>query len=361
MLAFGANPNFKGSYSETPLEVAIFSDDDSLVHELLKNGAHVTEKALLKACISGNLKLVKTVLPLLEQQGTSPNYVDMLLNASMSKSPLPVVEFLLSKGADINAENTLGNTPLINAIQRNELLTIQFFIEKGAHVTEKAIEEACKTGNFELVKILMPLAEKNTTTLDYSKLLLAAGAQSLPLVDFLLEKGADINCKNVRGESLLFTAIYNSTKQEISASNIAKYLIKNGARLTPSDEGTSLLSLAIQKGRADIIELLIKHEAELTPDVLLNIINSKKLTSNEKIQLAKAFLEKNGAVATDVLEIVKKNATETNSDDDDDKLEKKEWAELIPLLTQTYTEQLFGLYITSEQQKCITECITEGV
>ena len=354
MLAFGADPNFQGSNSETPLEAAAaYSENNQIAYELLKNGAHVTEQALRNACASGDLELVQTFIPLLEQNGIFPNYADMLLKASESHS-LPIIDFLCSKGADIN-ESYLGKTPLFQAIEkRDSLKMIQFLIDKGAHVTEATLVEACKRGDFTLIKILMPLLKQSATPLDYTQLLVKAGCQSFPLVEFLVEKGADLDCKGEDGNSLLFEAILSSATQENPASLIAKYLIKKGAKLTPSNYGIPLLSLTIQKGRADIAELLVQHGAELTPDILSSVINSKKFTAVEKIQLSKRIVEKDGPVTAIALKAL--NKIIDNEDEDDESLE-----ELLPLFEQAYREQSFGLNLTAQEQVCITECITESV
>jgi ankyrin repeat protein len=342
MLAFGADPSFHGSYPDTPLEVAVYAQDNSIAYELLKNGAHLTEIAVSGACMKGSLELMKLFIPLPADSGISLNYTKLLVVVLGSRTrPLPVIDFLLSQGADINGEGPSGDTPLLRAIQGYEPATmVPFLINKGASVTQEALSAACACGNLELVKLLMPLVEQGITDLGYyTKLLVLAGPQSLSLVKFLLEKGADINCKNKTGNSLLFRALYVSRLKESSSSTIAKYLIEKGAALTPSTEGESLLSVTIQKGRADLTELLIQHGADLTPNVLLAIVTSKKFSSTEKIQLTKSILGKNCPLSTDILEVVKENATEDKNDDEEDRLEKKQWAQLIPLLEQAYTQQ----------------------
>ena len=363
MLTFGADPNFQGTHYQTPLEVAVSSKEDSIAYELLKYGAHVTQTALIQACDFGNFELVKTFIPLLEHRGISPNYMIMLLQASRSQS-LPLVEFLLLKGADINGENDLGNTPLLNAIHRDGSSEIvQFLIDKGAHVTEKAVTKAFEVGNSALIKIFLPLLKKDSSPIYYTNLLLKTDFKSLSLVEVLLAKGADINGKDFFGDTLLYNALKHSMKEETPASLIAQYLIEKGAALTSPHNKPSLLSLAIRKGRADITELLIQYGAPLTPEVLLDVISSKNFTTAEKIQLTKSILGKNGIISTDALKAVKAHATdyEEEEEKEEDRLEREQWAELLPLLEQAYREQSSELDLTTQEQKSIPEYVTEVV
>ncbi len=364
MLAFGADPNFKGSYSSTPLEVAVFfkgNNKDLLIHELLKSGALVTIQAITDACLVGDVTSVKTFITSLEQNKSPIDFDELLRAATHSPYPsIPLVEFLLAKGADINSQNARKDTPLLNAIRpQGSSEMIQFLIEKGAQVTEEMLAKACNINELAMVKILIPLVEENASHVNYTTLLSKARPESLPLIELLLAKGADINCKDKSGETLLYRAIYDSVKKETTESLIAKYLIEHGAALTPSTNGTSLLALAIKKGRTDIIKLLLQHGAELTSDVLLDVINSQKFATAEKIELSKKILEKDGIVSTNTLNVVQKNAADTKSYDEKNRLEKKQWTELFLLLKQAYTEQSFGLYLTTQEQKCITECVRE--
>ena len=264
MLTFGANPNFQDTYFQTPLEVAAYSKDASIAYELLKNGAHITEKALLNSCAVGNLELVKTFIPLLKNNGISPNYLDMLLKASGSHS-FPLVDFLLSKGADINGKK-YSSSPLLRAIEGNEpIKMVQFLIDKGALVTEKALMKACDMGNFELVKILMPLTEQSTTTaINYTDFLEAADSKSFPLVEFLLEKGANFNDGyDHLGKTLLLKAIKDNEPVKM-----VQLLIDKGAPVTEE-----MLEIACDLGNLEVIKTLMPplEQAYAEPSFDLNL------------------------------------------------------------------------------------------
>src|SRR5207253_2059314 len=90
-----------------------------------------------------------------------------------------MVKFLVSKNADINANDNNGNTPLNLAVMTGNKVMIGFLVSKGAELS----------------------GDKNAL------LYKAALEGNKDAVDFLLSKGADINAKDRDGNTLLHRAI----------------------------------------------------------------------------------------------------------------------------------------------------------
>ena len=137
----------------------------------------------------------------------------------------------------------------------------------------------------------------------------------------------------------------------------------------PFDKTTSLLSLAIKQGKFGISQFLIQDTPELLSNPLLNVIASGSFSTEQKIQLTKSILEKVTDISTAILEEVKENLAmyeglneeELGEEDKKErKIQIKQWRELLNLLEQAQAEQLFGLNLTTQEQKCITECIMEA-
>ena len=57
--------------------------------------------------------------------------------AAASNGQVAAIEFLLEKGADLEAGNRLGNTPLLAAAQRNNTLAVDSLLENGANTQAK--------------------------------------------------------------------------------------------------------------------------------------------------------------------------------------------------------------------------------
>jgi len=141
---------------------------------------------------------------------------------------------LLDKGANINARDPDGTTPLMTAIEFNNTLGIHTLIDRGADLNLKggygrtALMFACQMGylNFEIVKKLV-------------------------------HKGADVNEKDDQEITPLMFAV-TFEKEEV-----LRFLIKNGADINAStQEGWTALSLAKTNNITRMVEVLKSLGAE---------------------------------------------------------------------------------------------------
>jgi ankyrin repeat protein len=182
-----------------------------------------------------------------------------------------LVRFLLDEGADIEAANGGGFTPLHLAAHGGHRDVVTLLLEKGADIN--AVNQ-----------------QMNMTVLDFA-FLAEIQAGKLDVAPFLIEKGAefDVNKKNRFGYTNLDMAIVfgyvegaeyllgfgpdiNSRRQDgktplINAISrgrpeIARLLIENGADVNATDaEGSPPVYWAVNKGQADIAEMLLSRGA----------------------------------------------------------------------------------------------------
>lgn len=150
---------------------------------------------------------------------------------------------LISGGADINALTEAGQTPLMEAARSGNVDTMKILVDAGAKVNEQD-----KAGN--------------------SALMLAAANYCRDCkqdeIELLLSHGADAKLKNKVGANALTNlvqSVYGSDIQQ-SATLISK-LIKQGADVNAKIYGTPLLSMAIQRGNADLIKVLLDAGADV--------------------------------------------------------------------------------------------------
>ncbi len=96
---------------------------------------------------------------------------------------IEVIEYLLSKGADINAQSGVFGlgTPLIYAASGNRLEAIELLIDRGADIDA-------------------------TTSRKSTALMIAAAQGHVEAVKLLLEKGANPNLKNKEDQTVLDVA-----------------------------------------------------------------------------------------------------------------------------------------------------------
>ncbi|RYG73777.1 hypothetical protein EON80_03025 [bacterium] len=199
---------------------------------------------LFDAVSQGNLSTVKTLLaqkPFLVYfrlpDGSTPLHVSALWGT------LNTAQFLVQKGADINAHDARSETPLLKALwlptgifERRAKNMQAFLLEKGADAGavdvdgSSALHRAVLIGKDELIA---PLLAKNVNVNERNK-------TGLTPIFALMNRGADLQ--------------------------LVRTLLDKGASLTirPTDgNGASLLARAAQAGRRDIVQLLIEKGADV--------------------------------------------------------------------------------------------------
>ena len=117
------------------------------------------------------------------------------------QSTAEYIRVLISEGADVNARDTDGLTPLMIAAKFSSTPEIvQLLLEKGAEVNARS-----RSG--------------------WTPLMYAASNSNLEIVQLLLEKGADVNARNNNDWTpLMYAAGYSSTPE------IKQLLIDAGAK-----------------------------------------------------------------------------------------------------------------------------------
>ncbi|RQW08419.1 TonB family protein [candidate division KSB1 bacterium] len=216
-----------------------------------------------------------------------------LLEAARRGS-LEAMQTALSAGADINAENILGETALFAAIDECRTEAVRLLISKGARLdyltklNYTPLMKAASEGCADIVRLLMDAKvdinrsepkQKHTPLLKAvlfnrpeivailvvkgakinvadkfgnTPLMLAARSGHIDIVDFLISKGADVNAKTLIGHTALLYAL------EFGQPEIAKMLISQGADVKSVDMyNNSTLMLAAARGYSDIVESLV--------------------------------------------------------------------------------------------------------
>ncbi|MEM3964467.1 MAG: ankyrin repeat domain-containing protein [Thermofilaceae archaeon] len=182
------------------------------------------------------------------------------LHEAARKGDLQLVKKLVVKGADVNAKDLSGWTPLHYAAKEGHLEIVQFLVEKGASVNAEDISgwtplhEAAYCGHLEIARFLaMRGANVNArenidkaTPLHY-----AVKMGHLEVARLLIEKGANVNARNNNSETPLHIATH------LGYLEIVQLLLKAGADPTLQDsKGRTPLDLAKEKGHVDVVQLL---------------------------------------------------------------------------------------------------------
>jgi ankyrin repeat protein len=213
-----------------------------------------------------------------DNQGETP-----LFSAAFSGSR-EIAESLIAHGADINAMDREGSTPLHKAAYQSRRELVELLIRKGARVNagtregatplHKAIEWFAGTRRghqaltspaeiasmMGIVKLLLDNgADVNATdAFGVTALVLAASSGHKALVELLLARGAKVNDKDYEGAGALYVATI------MDRVDIAELLIAHGADIDAGTKsGYTPLVYAARDGNRDLAELLIAHGADV--------------------------------------------------------------------------------------------------
>eukprot|EP00730_Choanoeca_flexa_P013061 TRINITY_DN4929_c0_g1_i2.p1 TRINITY_DN4929_c0_g1~~TRINITY_DN4929_c0_g1_i2.p1 ORF type:complete len:380 (+),score=79.27 TRINITY_DN4929_c0_g1_i2:103-1242(+) len=169
----------------------------------------------------------------IQKDGTS------LFHRACAWSYIPVVEYLLKKGTDVNLKDKMNQLPLVYNAGFGRTAVVKLLLEHGANVHEKDVHDP--------VGIALSSA---------------AAVGSTKTMDVLLEYGADVNAAFDSGTAL-HTAIYNRSFAAV------KYLVARGADVNARSQNNSTpLGLCFNIDEKPLIkaaQLLLEHGATLAP------------------------------------------------------------------------------------------------
>ena len=216
LIAKGADVNMKDVEGVTPLHLAADRGHTEVVELLITKGADVNAK-----CDEGETPLDWAIMNkqteltalLRKHCGKTGEESTALIDAAADGN-IEVVKQLLAAGANVNAKNKWGGTPLHWAARGGHKEIVELLIAKGANVNAKNDE-------------------------DGTPLHLAADRGHTEVVELLITAGADVNAKDDEGETPLDQA-------GTSWPEIANLLRKHGGK---TGEELALMPRLVQHGR----------------------------------------------------------------------------------------------------------------
>lgn len=178
------------------------------------------------------------------------------------------VNYLLSKGADINARDKGKRTPILVAAQINDLELVRFLAEKGADINAQDNKSfnpfihGCINNNYELVKLMVELGTDITclTRFGGNGLTPAAEKGHEEIVKYLLEHtDINVNLTNTVGWTALIEAIILNDGGE-KMQRIVRLLLEHDADPRMTDEwGVPPIELAKRKGYLEIASIIEEY------------------------------------------------------------------------------------------------------
>ena len=154
LLTHGAEVNVANEYGDTPLDEATAFDKTETITLLQQAGATHGKGFRIKAA------------PTATGGHTPTNTLNADLRTAAREGNTGTVELLLDRGANIEAKDRWGQTPLLLAAWRGNTETVELLLDRGANIEAKDIRGltplllAAKEGNTETVELLLDRGAK---------------------------------------------------------------------------------------------------------------------------------------------------------------------------------------------------------
>lgn len=264
-----AKTHFEYSSVVTPLLLSLdyehiesrYDENSSVAEYLINNGADINvtnedgETPLMYASKVHNIKVIE----LLIQKGADVNFYKGGSTALISaceyshERNIDVIKYLVSKNANINAQDNKGDTALNKTLDTSDEGSIDildfeiahFLIEQGADVNIKNKREYTPF-------IYLGMGEGNFNNKSFQE-------YRIKLAEVLLEKGADINAKDYNGYTSLMWACASSGSR--FAEPYVKFLVEKGADINIEDNhGDTALDIAENLKLRKIVSILKKAQ-----------------------------------------------------------------------------------------------------
>jgi ankyrin repeat protein len=217
-------------------------NDTKIIRLLLSQGADTNRRNQNKTSAVHYLPVRADGLELIQlfhEHGADLNeqmqFGETLLKKALDYKSLEVAEYLIAKGADINADRISMN----DYMRSNEIATIDFLLANNFDLNKQ------KTDMFSR-KVPLPL-------------IYACGKGQVDYVEKIIVHGADVNLESAQGLTPLFSAIKSGNLE------IIKILLDNGAEINyQKRDGFNAYVLARISGRKDIADYLKSKGADTT-------------------------------------------------------------------------------------------------
>lgn len=290
----------------TPLLVAASVGNQKMVELLVHAGAEVDAKnnfghtAMHYAIAWRDFDMIRTLIDALANVNDTSKVKmgQSALHLAFESNDPAFVEYLLSRGADVNVKNKKGVTPLqllgVDSNHSSHVRVAEILLENGADVNARGSDG--KT-------LLLRMIEKQAC---------------VGIVELLLKFGADVNARDESGETALLKAIRNGDVE------VVRQLINRGSDVNGVDgSGSTIMHYACRNDASvEIIKLLVKNGADV------NVIDHRGLIplfslnhpkASENSRMSSRFLLKYSDVnlvdfckTNRHIEIVKVNLSEVN-------------------------------------------------
>jgi len=281
LLRHDADPNIPNKSGATSLLTIIRASStsteylqaiDETAEVLIKSGASLdfTDKYkrtyLMLSAESGKAKIIKMLLAqskhlINDKDGQG---LTALMYAAKAKH-YQAAKALVESGAKVYLKDSMGKTALMYGVNSKEMTAL--FLDNGTKINEtdrRGFTPLMQAVDYENIEVLCELINRGAeiNAVDHkehqSSLMLSIYKRNIEIVTALLDGGADVHLKDVAGQSAIFIAAFRGLTEIISV------LLDHGSAVDPiASQGDTPLMAACQNGYPKTVELLLERGADI--------------------------------------------------------------------------------------------------
>ena len=264
----GADIEVRNNGGNSPLHFACSSGSLDVVKLLVRAGAGVCvtdndgDTCLMFAACNGHTETVRYLVGLPEVEVDHADGEGRTALHLVAGYHADVVQVLIDAGANIEARDNSGYSPLHFACSSGSPDSVKMLVRAGAGVRvtnnygDTCLIFAASRGHTEIVRYLVGLKEvevDHTDDEDGTALHWAADNNHADVVQVLIDAGANIEVRDNNGYSPLLWSCSSGSL------DVAKLLVRAGARVRVTDNGGhTCLEIATSNGHTETVRYLIR-------------------------------------------------------------------------------------------------------
>lgn len=247
--------------NDNALTLAARNGDMATIKYLLKNNIDINfvgadgKTALQTFAFRGMLKKCQYLLDCFADPNMTGAYNQSAIFDATINNQHEIIDLLIKYGANVNAQNQEGNTPLIIACQNAQRQESLFkLLKNGADIE---------------------LANKNLET----PLAIAIKSGNRQFVDIMIKYGSNLDAKDINGTTPLMLAAKYGQKETL------RVLLSKGADLTAQDEhGNTALDYAKRYKNSGSVDILAKAQRYFENDEDLSFFGRQNKVQNSCVK-----------------------------------------------------------------------------
>lgn len=278
LLSYKADPQLRDNSMKTALHHAAAEGSVSVAQRLLERDISIINYSDYEQQSALHVAIQRKQTEFARKLLTHQPYIDINLQdgdgntallLAVKRMDVITAQLLVESGADTEARNKVGQTALLIAVSNGEEKLWKMLLDRpngsninaGGGIYPTALHNASYQGELKTVEQLVNHgANVNARGGQYHTALQAAAASGFDdVVEYLLERGADASVIGGQFSNALNAAAYSGT------FGVVPKLSDWGAAINAKDDqGRTALHLAAWRGSRDVIDWLVERDSDLS-------------------------------------------------------------------------------------------------